>query len=270
MAILGMQEPQYASPGVRELLTAVGKAGLPTLSIMNMPPLPYLARLPGLDVTLARAAYGDPEVWDAVAPETITLCSPDPQAVRPQGEPANTLVVRLPTNFKAATFARAADAAKLTQLGADVDAVQADGVDLPVKLKVHDSVFVPLAKWAMLLAGNYRCVGADGMRPIREAVHADLAASKRVYEYVVALCVRLGADAADMVPFEKYAAAATSLANPSSAARSLAGGATAIERVDKLVQSVGRAVGQTSADVDATVALVDGWLKKNRVGSQSQ
>jgi hypothetical protein len=31
-------------------------------------------------------------------------------------------------------------------------------IELPVKLKVYDSVFVPLAKWAMLLAGNYRCV----------------------------------------------------------------------------------------------------------------
>jgi hypothetical protein len=25
-------------------------------------------------------------------------------------------------------------------------------IELPVKLKVHDSIFVPLAKWAMLLA----------------------------------------------------------------------------------------------------------------------
>jgi len=31
-------------------------------------------------------------------------------------------------------------------------------MELPVKLKVHESVFVPLAKWAMLIAGNYRCI----------------------------------------------------------------------------------------------------------------
>src|SRR5258705_9591726 len=45
---LAMQEPQYRSPGVRELLNAVAKAKLPCMSIMNMPPLPYLKRIPGL------------------------------------------------------------------------------------------------------------------------------------------------------------------------------------------------------------------------------
>src|SRR5947199_3828160 len=42
LVVLGMQEPQYRLPGVRELLDAVGKAKLPMMSIMNMPPLPYL------------------------------------------------------------------------------------------------------------------------------------------------------------------------------------------------------------------------------------
>ena len=46
---LAMQEPQYRSPGVRELLDAVAKSGKPCMSIMNMPPLPYLRRIPGLD-----------------------------------------------------------------------------------------------------------------------------------------------------------------------------------------------------------------------------
>ena len=48
LVVLGMQEPQYGSPGVRELLDAVAKAKLPCMSIMNIPPLPYLARIPGL------------------------------------------------------------------------------------------------------------------------------------------------------------------------------------------------------------------------------
>jgi len=45
---LAMQEPQYRSPGVRELLDAVAKSKVPCMSIMNMPPLPYLARVPGV------------------------------------------------------------------------------------------------------------------------------------------------------------------------------------------------------------------------------
>src|SRR5919198_6612673 len=50
LVVLAMQEPQYRSPGVRELLDAVGKAELPCMSIMNMPPLPYLARIPGVAI----------------------------------------------------------------------------------------------------------------------------------------------------------------------------------------------------------------------------
>jgi hypothetical protein len=125
-------------------------------------------------------------------------------------------------------------------------------------------VFVPLAKWAMLLAGNYRCVQAEGMRSIRDAVHTDLEASRGVYEWVADLCVSLGAERSDMVPFEKYANAALSLQSPSSAARALAAGAPNIERVDRLVQSIAAQKGQRNASVDETVKLVDQWLVRNR------
>ena len=40
MAVLAMQEPQYGSPGVRELLDRTAKARVPCLSLMNMPPPP--------------------------------------------------------------------------------------------------------------------------------------------------------------------------------------------------------------------------------------
>jgi hypothetical protein len=102
------------------------------------------------------------------------------------------------------------------------------------------------------------------MRPIQEAVYHDLAASEQVYEWVVNLCIKMGGNAADFVPFEKYANAATSLGSPSSAARALAAGAKNIERVDKLVQAIGKSMGLHHDEVDATVALVDAWLEKNR------
>ena len=79
-----------------------------------------------------------------------------------------------------------------------------------MKLRVHDSIFVPLAKWSMLLAGNYRCVTKDGMRTAQEAVHSDIETSRSVYNFVFDLCVKLGATPSDLVPFEKYAAAAQS------------------------------------------------------------
>jgi hypothetical protein len=268
LVALAMQEPQYRSPGVRELLDAVAKSRVPCMSIMNMPPLPYLARIPGIDAAKCADSYTDPTVWASFDPKLMTLCSPDPQAFRPPDEEMNVLQVRLPTNFKAARFDADGPTALLRELAAGIEAarfeVNGEKLELPVKLKVHDSVFVPLAKWAMLLAGNYRCVKEDRMVSIQEAVHGDLAATRAVYNWVVELCVSLGASRDDMVPFEKYANAAQSLGSPSSAARALGAGAQNIERVDRLVQSVGAQHGKRSAAVDEIVEVVDSWLVRNR------
>jgi len=268
LVVLAMQEPQYRSPGVRELLDAVAKSRVPCMSIMNMPPLAYLKRIPTIDAAAIRGAYTDASVWDGFDPATITLCSPDPQAFRPPEDKVNVLQVRLPTNFKAARFGSDADTAILRQLQTDIEAARFDvggqKIELPVKLKVHESVFVPLAKWSMLLAGNYRCVQADGMRSIKDAVHTDLNATREVYNWVFDLSVSLGADPADLVPFEKYAQAAQSLITPSSAARALANGAPNIERVDRLVQTIAAGHGKRLEAIDQTVTLVDGWVEKNR------
>jgi hypothetical protein len=86
---------------------------------------------------------------------------------------------------------------------------------------------------------------------------------------VVQLCVSLGANEKDLVPFEKYAAAAQGLANPSSAARALFGGAQNIERVDRLVQAVAAGKGMRNAAIDEVVALVDARLEINRRASQA-
>jgi hypothetical protein len=268
LVALAMQEPQYGSAGVRELLEAVARAKVPCMSIMNMPPLPYLARLPGLETKALASAYTEASVWQSFDPELMTLCSPDPQAFRPPEETANVLQVTLPTNFKVARFADEAHTAMLRQLQADIEAVRFETssgpVELPVKLKVHDSLFVPLAKWAMLLTGNYRCVTKAGPRSIQEAVHSNPEESRAVYDWVREVCLALGAAPADLVPFEKYAAAAEGLVRPSSAARALFAGAQNIERVDRLVQAVAAQKGMRHPAVDETVALVDARLAGER------
>src|SRR5438045_2156890 len=264
LVVLGMQEPQYRSPGVRELLDAVAKAKLPCMSIMNMPPLPYLARIPGLKTEALKGCYTDASVWASFDPNFMTLCSPDAQAFRPPEEKVNVLQVRLPTNFKSARFVSEQHTAILRKLESDIEASRFEGLELPVKLKVHESVFVPLAKWAMLISGNYRCVTKDGIRPIKEAVHGDIEASRAMYNWVVKLCVSLGANEKDLVPFEKYAAAAQGLQSPSSAARALHAGAPNIERVDRLVQTIAAQKGMRSEVLDETVRLVDAKLELNR------
>ena len=266
---LAMQEPQYRSPGVRELLDAVAKSKVPCMSIMNMPPLPYVKRIPGLDYEALKPAYTDPTVWNNFDPASLTLCSPDPQAIRPPDGKANELLVTLPTNFKVAKFDNEKGNVILRQLESDIDAVRYDPgdgtkIELPVKLRVHNSIFVPLAKWSMLLAGNYRCITKDGMRTAQEAVYSNIEESKSVYNFVFDLCVKLGANPNDLVPFEKYAAAAQSLSRPASAARALQNGAPNIERADKLVQLIAKQKGLSHPAIDAQVVLVDARLEANR------
>ena len=268
LVALAMQEPQYRSPDIKDLLDRIVEAKVPCMSIMNMPPLTYLERIEAIDTDSIKNCYTDASVWARFDPALMTLCSPDPQAFRPPTEQINVLKVGLPTNFKVARFVSDEHTAILRQLELDIQAIRFDTgngeVELPVKLRLHDSVFVPLAKWSMLMAGNYRCVQKDEMRPIKEAVHSDIETSRAVYNWVVDVCVALGGNANDLVPFEKYANAALSLVNPSSAARALAAGAPNIERADRLVQTIASSKGMQSDVIDQTVELVDGWLEKNR------
>lgn len=268
LVVLGMQEAQYGAPGVRELMGRVATARVPCLAIMNMPPLPYLRRIPGLAVEPLKQCFADPGVWEDFEPDLVTLASPDPQAFRPPDQAKNFLQVGLPTNFKAARFAADEHTQMLRDLEADIEAVRYDAGDgaleIPVKLRVHDSLFVPLAKWPMLLTGNYRCIQRDDMIAIRAAVHGDVDESRRMYAWARDLCVRLGASEDDLVPFEKYAKAAEGLAKPSSAARALFAGATDIERVDCLIKQIAHQQGLQSNAVDEIVTLVDERLQRNR------
>ncbi len=256
LVALAMQEPQYINHTIRMLMIKIAEAGLPCLSIMNMPPLPYLKRIPALADMDLEEAYTNAQVWQRFEPGLMSLCSPDPQAFRPPEESPNVLHVGLPTNFKAATFADQAHNALLRDLETDIAAVTLDGKDVPVKLRVFESLFVPLAKWSMLLTGNYRCITLHEPRSIRDAVHEDLELSRSIYAHVDAIAQRLGADADDQVPFEKYAKAAESLLKPSSAARAVARGAPFIERVDLLVKLISQQLDMSNAEIDRTVEIV--------------
>jgi len=236
---------------------------------------------PPTDDDLARvvAGVGELPAGDLVESPMVRLvldepdCRADALRHRPgdlglhgdREEAANVLHVGLPTNFKAATFADTQHNELLRELEADIDAVTLDGRDVPVKLKVFDSLFVPLAKWSMLLTGNYRCITRHEPQSIRDAVHDDLELSQSIYEHVDAIARRLGAEAKDQVPFEKYAKAAESLLKPSSAARAVSAGAPFIERVDLLVKLISHQLGMANVEIDGTVDVVDQKLNERIV-----
>lgn len=267
LVVLGMQEPQYSNPEVKALMEKIAKAHIPCMAIMNMPPLPYIKRLPGIDAESVASCYTDASVWDSFEPGLVTLASPDPQAYRPADAEKNVLQVSLPTNFKVARFESDEHTQMLRTIEEDIMAVRfpIDGgeTELPVKVKVHDSLYVPLAKWSMLMTGNYRCVQRDGMIAIRDAVHTNTDASREIYEWTAAVCQELGADPKDLVPFDKYANAAKGLSQPSSAAKALDRGVAAIERVDKLVKLLADQKRMKNPVVDEIVEHVQWYLDKN-------
>ena len=263
LVVLVMSEPQFAGAGVRTLLLQVAQARVPCLSLMNMPPMPYLKRIPDLETDKLAACFTTLDGWRDFEPGLVSLCSPDPQAFRLPDTGANVLHVGLPTNFKAAPFELSEHNEMLKELEADIDAVRVEGKEIPVKLRAHDSLFVPFAKWAMLLTGNYRCVQPHGIRSIKEAVHDDIETSRDIYRSVTDLVVRLGATPDSQVPFEKYAKAAEGLLKPSSAARAIDGGARHVERVDLLVQLIADQLGMGNPAVDEVAATVTSRIAGN-------
>jgi hypothetical protein len=80
LVCLAMQEPQYTNHTVRVLMIKIAEAKLPCLSIMNMPPLPYLKRIPALANMALEEAYTNAQVWERFQPGLVSLCSPDPQS----------------------------------------------------------------------------------------------------------------------------------------------------------------------------------------------
>ena len=263
LACLAMQEPQYSNASIKTLLNKITKAKLACMSIMNMPPPPFLKRIVSLDNTNTTDAFLDSTIWNAFKPDLMTLCSPDPQAFRPPEELPNVLHVGLPTNFKVSKFSNQKLDKMLSDLSTDIEEFRVDGKDVPVKLRVFESLFVPLAKWAMLATGNYRSITHKGFQSIRDSVHTDLNKSQKIYEFVNQMVINLGADSKDLVPFEKYAAASKGLLKPSSAARAVSLGAINIERVDKLIKLSAEGLGLHNEEIKEIVQTVDKKLDDN-------
>lgn len=265
--ILAMQEPQFANPQVADLARRVGASGKPCLSIMNLPPPPFLARL-DISPAALKGVYSAMDVWESFDPQRISNASPDPQALRMDADRPGALTVTLASNFKAAPFAHGEDQRLLEQLARDMSRlkIDVDGsmVAPPVRLLAHSSPFIPLAKWPMLIAGNCRCVQADGICTIAEAVLADSGASKAIYDQVCDLVLALGAEATMIVPFSAYAAAAQQLVRPSSAARALENGAVNIERIDRLVLQLMEDMAMETQAILPIVDCIENRLAANR------
>ena len=269
LVALAMQEPQYTNHTVRVLMVKIAAAGLPCLSIMNMPPLPYLKRIPALADMDLEEAYTNAQVWERFKPGLVLACSPDPQAFRPPEEAANVLHVGLPTNFKASTFADEQHNKMLRELEADIDAVTLDGHDVPVKLKVFDLAVRPAGQMVdavdrKLSLHHAERTAIDPRRRARrsEALAVDLRSCRHH-------CPAPGRRSAGSGAVRQIRQGGGEPAQALSAARAVAGGAPFIERVDLLVKLISHQLGMTNGEIDRTVDIVDQKLNERIVAGGS-
>ena len=265
---LAMQEPQYGSSGVRELMGAIAKARVPCMSIMNMPPLTYLKRIPALDTDALEFAYTDPACGGA------STLPHDPVQSRPASLPATRQAGQRSASDAANQLQGGALRTRRAHRGAARHAGQHRGDPLGDKGARRSSC---RSSSRCTTACSFRSPNGPCCSPetIAASPGTGRARSRRrctrirrksraVYDWVCELCIRLGAAPEDLVVFEKYAAAAQGLVRPSSAARALFGGAPNIERVDRLVLAIAAQVGLRNPVIEEIVSLVDAQLERNR------
>lgn len=264
IVFLAFSEPQCATSQPSALLSRIAQKRLPVVSLMNCLPPPYLRRLKALQVDTLIPAYSAWPVWSQFDPSTFTAASPDAQAFRPNGSLCG-LHVGLWSNFKVAPFHHCAHQVLVQQLASDMQQVRVEGQRVPVDLVAHSSLTVPLAKWPMLMTGNYRCTLPNGDSiSIAKAVWQNIEMSRQIYEWVLGLALACGAVHADLVPFRVYATVAKSLNKPSSVARALQSQQAQVERVDKLVQLAAASLGKFNPEIDRIVELIDFRLAQSK------
>lgn len=269
--VLAMQEPQYSSEEIVELLAKISEANLPVLSIMNMPLPPFFTGALQLDLGELSGVWQSPEIWSGFDSAKFSAASPDPQAMMIDDTQDLVVKVNHSTNIKAAPFENAEAQGMLQQLATSIGDLKVtfngENHETGVRLIAHHHPLVSMAKWPMLITGNFRCWSSNGVVSIADAVHADLKSSAEIYAWTSAvcreLCVAAGIHDVPLVPFDRYAEAAHSLSLPSSLARGLSNGVPRVERVDKLLRTLAMSFDMQNTILDIIVSDVDRALAEN-------
>ena len=117
----------------------------------------------------------------------------------------------------------------------------------------------------MLITGNFRCMTNGEPISISDAVCGSEAESREIYDWVTQVCLAVGVDDLTLVPFDRYLSAARGLSLPSSLARGLYAGATAVERIDMLIHALAARYDMTNSALDLIIGDVSARLDENRI-----
>ena len=245
LVILAVQEPTLSNPKIAEIVSFISKNSLPILSIMNIPLLNFLIDIVGIkNIVNSEAIYSSLKCSNLLNSKLIINSNPEPQIF--SKDKFNSLNIRLGGVFRCSC---------LNILNEDVilDLTKSIENGLPVKIKSYKSPWVSLSKLPMLMTGNYRCLDNFKLKSIYEAVYQDIKLSEIIYNQVIEMMKKLGAERGAIIPFKSYLKASVKLDAPSSVCRSIFSGQQNVERVDKLIQSISKSIGYNSPEIDNIV-----------------
>jgi len=239
LVFLAMQEAQYSDLSIKNLMINIAKKKIPSISIMNIPPSNYLKNFNLSNLNKIKALYKNYETWEKFDLNFLTHSSADPQVYKPDLKKTNYINVRLASNFKISNFKDSSSSNLLKKISANIKSsrlkIENTQIRIPINLNIYNSVYVPISKWPMLIAGNYRCIESSGLISIKEALFKNIEESRLIYNDVIKLCILIGAEEKNLINFETYLKAAKNLTAPSSVARAVHSGNQDFERVDKLI-----------------------------------
>ena len=234
ICFLAMQEHQYIKDTkLTNLLKQIAVKKIPMISVMNIPPSIFLKNIKNIKIDKADEIYKSHSIWKNINLDYLSVSSPDPQAFKPKPDKNNFIRVRLASNFKIAKFNDAKSNEVIEKLETDVKKLK-----LPIYFNVFNNPLISLAKWPMLITGNYRCIKKDRILSIKDAIAEDLEYSKKIYNSVLEFSINLGANQKDLIIFEKYLKRSSLLDAPSSVARAISNRNKDIERFDLLLNEI--------------------------------
>lgn len=249
LVILAIQEPSLSDPKIGNIIKSLSKNSVTFFSIMNIPFYQFLTDVVGIKrIENSENIYSSLNFTNNIFSGRIINSNPEPQVF--SEKTSNRLSIRLGGVFRCSS---------LDMLGSKniENLLRPINSGLPAKIKTYNSPWVSISKLPMLITGNYRCLDKLKLRSIHQSIIYDTTLSEKIYNQVSNMMRKLGAGREAIIPFKAYLKASRKLDAPSSVCKAIVEKKQKIERVDKLVQSMGQTIGFQSKEIDDVVETID-------------